>query len=265
MGMRGGGDAPAMTTAALLALALFAILVGGLIGCIGIGGVLLVPTLIYLGGVDIRTAIAAAMFSYLLTGLIGAVIFARHGSIRWPMAIWLCAGAMPAAFAGSWASNVVNATMLELIIAALILLAGIRAWRPETQRDGAESGFARPWLLATGAVTGFASALSGTGGPLVLVPLLIWLELPILTAIGLSQAIQLPIAALATAGNLVYGRLDLVLGATIASGLALGSAIGAQLAHKLPLGLLRRIVAQVLILVGLWLLGQIGWRLFGVG
>ena len=65
-----------MTTAALLSLALFAILVGGLIGCIGIGGVLLVPTLIYLGGIDIRTAIAAAMFSYLLTGLIGAVIFA---------------------------------------------------------------------------------------------------------------------------------------------------------------------------------------------
>lgn len=252
-----------MTTTALLVLALFAILVGGLIGCIGIGGVLLVPTLIYLGGIDIRTAIAAAMFSYLLTGLIGAVIFARHGSIRWPMAIWLCAGAMPAAFAGSWASNVVNATLLELIIAALILMAGIRAWRPEAPKETAESGFARRWLVATGAVTGFASALSGTGGPLVLVPLLIWLELPILTAIGLSQAIQLPIAALATAGNLVYGRLDLVLGATIAVGLSLGSAIGAQLAHKLPLGLLRRIVAQVLILVGLWLLGQIAWRLLG--
>lgn len=252
-----------MTTTALLTLALFGILVGGLIGCIGIGGVLLVPTLVYLIGVDIRTAIAAAMFSYLLTGLIGAVIFARHGSIRWPMAIWLCAGAMPAAFAGSWASNVVNATLLELIIAALILMAGIRAWRPEVQRDGSEFGFARPRLLATGAVTGFASALSGTGGPLVLVPLLIWLELPILTVIGLSQAIQFPIAALATAGNLVYGRLDLVLGATIAAGLALGSGVGAQLAHKLPLGLLRRIVAQILILVGLWLLGQIGWRLLG--
>jgi uncharacterized membrane protein YfcA len=252
-----------VTAVALLSLGLFAVVVGVFIGCIGIGGVLLVPTLVYLGGIDIRTAIAAAMFSYLITGLIGAVIFARHGSIRWSMALWLCAGAMPAAFAGSWASNVINAAVLELIIAALILLAGIRALRPQGQAEAGEAGFARPLLVGTGAVTGFGSALSGTGGPLVLVPLLIWLEVPILTAIGLSQAIQLPIAALATAGNLVYGRLDLVLGASIAAGLALGSAFGAQLAHRLPLGGLRRIVAVVLVLVGIWLLGQIVWRQLG--
>lgn len=256
------GPAPAMTLAAILLLAAFAVLVGGLIGCIGIGGVLLVPTLIYLGGIDIRVAIAAAMFSYLLTGLIGAVIFARHGSIRWSMAVWLCAGAMPAAFAGSWASNVVNATLLELVIAILVLLAGSRALRPEAPGASQASEIGQPGLMVTGAVTGFGSALSGTGGPLVLVPLLIWLKQPILTAIGLSQAVQLPIATLATAGNLMYGRLDFVLGAMLASGLAIGSALGAQLAHKLPLDLLRRVVAWVLVAVGFWLLAQIAWRNF---
>lgn len=254
-----------MSLAALLLLAAFAVVVGGLIGCIGIGGVLLVPTLIYLGGIDVRTAIAAAMFSYIVTGIIGAAIFARHGSIRWPMAIWLCVGAMPAAFAGSWASNVVSATLLELVITALILMAGIRAWRPQAQGAAARQDFAPRWLVASGAVTGFASALSGTGGPLVLVPLLIWFELPILTAIGLSQAVQLPIAAMATAGNLIYGHLNLLIGVTLAAGLALGSLLGAHLAHKLPLDLLRWVIARMLIAVGLWLLVQIAWRSFAAG
>ena len=35
---------------------------GALIGCIGIGGVVLVPLLVYFGDVDIKLAISAAMF-----------------------------------------------------------------------------------------------------------------------------------------------------------------------------------------------------------
>ncbi len=73
----------------------FTVFVGVLIGSIGIGGVLLVPTVTYLGGIEIHTAIAVAMFSYLFTGAVGATIYARRRSIRWAMAIWLCAGAMP--------------------------------------------------------------------------------------------------------------------------------------------------------------------------
>ena len=56
----------------------------------------------------------------------------------------------------------------------------------------------RNQLLVIGAITGFGSALTGTGGPVVLVPILVWCEMPILAAVGLSQAIQMPIALLAT-------------------------------------------------------------------
>src|SRR5690606_9602644 len=74
---------------------LFALLGAGagvLIGCVGIGGVIIVPALVYLFGVPIHVAIAAAMFAFLLSGLVGTAEFARRRSIRWSMTGWMWAG-----------------------------------------------------------------------------------------------------------------------------------------------------------------------------
>ena len=240
-----------MTPFLMLLVASLGVGVGVLIGCVGIGGVILVPALAYLGGIEIRVAIAAAMMGYLLTGVIGATLYARRGSIRWSAALWLCAGAMPAALAGAWAANTLPVWVLEGAIAALTASAGLHALFGAGERAEAQLPSGRPMLISLGVVTGFGSAVTGTGGPLILVPALLWLKAPVLAAIGLSQAVQFPIATLATVGNLLYGELDLWLGAILATGLAAGSALGAYLAHKVPRGLLRRGVAALLVLVGL--------------
>ncbi len=234
----------------ILLLAALGLSVGLCIGCVGIGGVILVPALTYLGGIEIQIAIAAAMMGYLLTGAAGAAIYARRRSIQWPMALWLCAGAMPAALAGAWISNNVPAAVLEITIALLTVSAGIHALLGGKEQAAQGPTLSRPSLVAIGIVTGFASAITGTGGPLVLVPVLLWLKFPVLTAIGLSQAVQFPIAALATLGNFLYGQLDLLLGAVLAISLAGGTILGAYVAHVMPRALLCRIVASVLILVG---------------
>ena len=158
---------------------------------------------------------------------------------------------MPAALAGAWSSNNLPASVLEAVIALLTLSAGLHALMGGKDQPPGVPRVHRPGLLGLGCLTGFGSAVTGTGGPLILVPVLLWLNTPVLTAIGLSQAVQLPIAALATIGNSLYGRLDLLLGAILAAGLAGGSLVGARLAHSLPRSLLRRIVAGLLILVGL--------------
>lgn len=235
--------------AGLVPLALIALVVGVLIGCIGIGGVLLVPSLTYIGGMQVHVAIATCMFSYLFSGAVGAVEFARRGSIRWSMSGWLCGGAMPGAFLGAVTVSVVPGVYLELLIAALILFSGAHALRRRAESAGARvPGNAQ--LAVIGAVTGYGSAMSGTGGPLLLVPILVWLKMPVLTAVGLSQVIQLPIAALATWGNLVYGNVDIAVGLGIAILLMAGVAAGARIAHRVPAHVLRRIVALVLLAVG---------------
>ena len=241
----------------LLPLAGIGLIVGVLIGCVGIGGVLLVPSLTYIGGMEVHVAIASCMFSYLFSGAVGAVEFARRGSIRWSMAIWLCAGAMPGAFLGAAAVARVSARPLEFLIAALIVFSGLHALMrgPEAETEGRVPKAS--WLALIGALTGFGSAMSGTGGPLILVPILVWLNVPVLTAVGLSQVIQLPIAALATVGNFTYGRVDVTVGAGIAVVLMLGVFIGARLAHWISARVLRRVVAAVLIAVGTMIVGKL--------
>lgn len=243
-------DRPVMTPLAAISLGMLGLLAGLLIGAVGIGGVILVPALVYFGGIPIHAAIAGAMMSYVLTGLIGTLVYAGKNSIRWGMAGWLCAGAMPAALAGALAAGRASSLLLEILIGLLTAASGVRALPASPADDGARSAISNSALGFIGAVTGFGSALSGTGGPLILVPILMWLELPVLTAIALSQAIQLPIALLATAGNALSGNLDLTLGVLLAAGLAVGTFVGARIAHAVPRAILRRAVAMVLVVVG---------------
>ena len=79
--------------------------------------------------------------------------------------------------------------------------------------------------------------------------------------VGLSQIFQLPVAI--AAGNIVYGKLDLVLGIVLAASLSGGSWFGAKLAHAVPRATLRGIVSGALIIVGLFILANVAWRLLG--
>ena len=99
-----------MTTLGAISLGILGLLSGLLIGAIGVGGVVLVPALVYFGGIPIHAAIAAAMMSYVFTGLIGTLVYTSKNSIRWSMAAWLCAGAMPAALAEVRVTNLFTVT-----------------------------------------------------------------------------------------------------------------------------------------------------------
>ena len=88
-------------------------------------------------------------------------------------------------------------------------------------------------------------------------PILVILHYPALKSIGISQAIQLPIAVFAVIGFWLYGEIDLGLGLHLGIAQAIGVYIGAQVAHRLPVVQLRRLVAIVLIGVGSMMIWQI--------
>ncbi|MAF07283.1 MAG: hypothetical protein CL389_05435 [Acidiferrobacteraceae bacterium] len=227
-----------------------AVVVGILIGAIGIGGVLLVPMLTYVLGLGIHVAIATAMFSYLFTGLAGAFEYARRGSVNWNQGLWLCLGGMPGAYLGAMTAWSTHGIILEIVIGVLVFGSGLQALRPESQKNTRGAHLSASALILIGLFTGFASAMTGTGGPLVLVPLLLWLKVPALIAVGLSQMIQIPIALLATGGNLTFGHVDFALGLGLSVILAGGVIIGARLAHRLSRHALKKMIAFALLIAG---------------
>jgi uncharacterized protein len=248
-------DAPMV--AAIAALALVS---GVLIGCIGIGGVFLVPCL-SLAGVDVHAAIGASMFSFIFSGAIGVWLYARHGSIAWRSATWLAAGAAPAAFLGALLAAHTRGDILLLLVGATVTFAGWRMLRRASKPESPDVRFAPLLLAGVGAAVGRGSALTGTGGPVLLVPLLMWLGAPVLTAVGLSQAIQVPIALMASLGNFWTGSLELLLAAVLSIGVTFGSAVGARIAHAVPAHFLSRLVAVALVLVGAMVAVQSGHTL----
>jgi uncharacterized protein len=245
----------------LIWIVLLGLTSGLLIGCIGIGGVLLVPSLVFLAQIPIQIVIPAAMMAYIPAGIVGTAVFAHNKSIRWGMAVWLCLGAAPTAFAGAWVVGAASPRLLEIALGLLTILSGFNSLRSRFGADCAKGAISNTVLLIVGSGTGLLSSVSGTGGPLVLVPVLITLSVPVLTAVGLSQAIQLPIAVAATLGNILYGHLDPVLGGVLAGTLTVGAWFGAKLAHVVPRAILQRIVSVVLIAVGAFIFANVGWHL----
>src|SRR4029077_5999506 len=166
-------------------------------------------------------------------------------------AAWLGAGATPGAFLGAVLAAHVGGEILLMLVGATVWLAGGRSLR--RQPRGPDHGAVRfepPLLAGIGAAVGMASALTGTGGPVLLVPLLMWWGAPVLASVGLSQAIQVPIALMASLGNFWTGSLDPLLVALLSIGVTFGSAVGARIAHAVPAVFLARVVAVALVLVG---------------
>lgn len=252
-----------LSTQLLLIVGASGLVVGTLIGSIGVGGVLMVPVLVYLANIDIHVAIASCMFSYAFNGLAGAWIYARNGTINWRDGLWLCLGAMPGAVLGALLILQISAEWAALIIALFIVFAAISAQRTPAAQHGAAID-SRTALSGTGLATGIGSALSGSGGPLVLMPILVWLRWPVLAAIGQGQLIQIPISLLASATNWRYGQLSIALGLSIALSVSIGVALGARLAHNLPASQLRSIVVAALLATASWMLLQALWALWAL-
>jgi uncharacterized membrane protein YfcA len=246
-----------LTTYALIAAA--ALVVGLFIGTVGVGGILLIPALTYLGGLTVHTAAATALFTFVFTGILGTVLYQRRGSIDWRITAPVCAGAVVFSVLGAWVASRIDARPLALIIAAIIVFAGayilLPSRREDSHRDG-RSPAERAMLVGVGAVSGFGSGLSGAGGPLFSVPMMVLAGFVPLAAVGTSQVLQIVAAVFGTGGNLAYGHIDFGVAAWITLFELAGVVAGVRLAHAVSVPTLRRMAAGLCIVVGTLML----WR-----
>lgn len=237
----------------------FCFLVGVLIGTCGIGGILIIPFLVYVANIDIHTVIPACMAGFIVNAVFANYAYAKRGSIHWGKAIYLAIGAAPGAYLGSITVLAASSLVLEFIVAFLVIASGIRALvtsASETRGRGVERvpNFV---LVLLGLAVGYGSSLSGTGGPLLLIPSLLLLDFPVMVAVGLSMAIQIPISPFATLGHLLHGSVDLALAVPVAVGLSAGVLIGAAIAHRISALAMQRTVAVALLVSGAAIVTQL--------
>jgi uncharacterized protein len=246
-------------------IAFTGVVLGVAVGATGIGGVLLVPILTLVLGIEVKRAIAAALLSYLPSTAVAVVLYARRGSMPWRQVWPLCAAAVPAAWLGARLTHDAPGELLEAAIGVVLTAGGLYALRVPRQISVARVALAPATLLGLGCGTGFISAMTGAGGAFVLLPVLLLLDVPVLSAIGMGQAIAIPIAGLASVANLAAGLVDVRLAAELAVGLAIGIALGTPIAHALPQAKLRRLLGSVVLMAGLAMLLRSAVRAFASG
>ena len=245
-----------MTTAALLVLYVLGLGTGWLVGAIGVGGVLLVPALVLIGGLEVGAATPVASLSFLFTGIAGTAAYARKGRLSKATVVWLTVGAVPGAVAGAATNIAIPARAITTAIAVVLVAAAARSFRKSSADELDSTPLATGTLVAIGAVVGFASALTGTGGPVLLIPIVMLAGGAAVTAVAAGQPIQIPIALAATIGFLVLGEVDWPLGIGLGVAQGVGTIAGAGFSHRAKAPTLRRLVSYALIAAAVLFVGK---------
>jgi uncharacterized membrane protein YfcA len=237
-----------------LLIILIGLLSGTLIGTVGVGGILLTPLLVFFAGTELHIAQATSSFSFLFTAVVGMFIYARQNSIDWKQVLWISIGIIPATLLGAKVNSILSGTALTIILATLISFSGYNALKNRKTDFQPRQQINKIASILIGLGVGFGSSLTGTGGPVLLVPILLLLQFMPLAAVGISQAIQLPIAIFATIGFILFGEINFSLGLTLGIIQSLGVIIGGKIAHTLPHKSLSRVVAITLLGVGFFMI-----------
>ena len=217
---------------------------GWLIGAIGVGGVLLVPALVVIGGMDVSAATPVASLSFLFTGVFGTGVYARTGRLKTDAVLWLTIGAAPGAIAGAATNVALPSRAVTIAIVIVLAAATVRTLRrPQGGGEEPDRDMSRGLYVTIGGLVGFASALTGTGGPVLLIPVIMLVGGATVTAVAAGQPIQIPIALAATAGFLILGEIDWPLGIGLGLAQGTGTVAGAHFSHRAPARMLQNLVS----------------------
>ena len=239
---------------------------GGLLsGLFGIGGgIVLIPLLGLVLGLNQHQAQGTALAALLLPNGLPAVIYMRrHGiMIHWALVCMVTTGFLPAVWMGAGVASLIPESPLRLGFACVLALLAVRTFlqKPaarESQPSAAQVPWARAWLpgLAIGLAGGLASGLLGIGGAILMIPLMVWL-LRIPQHEAQSTSLVLMLAPIGLPGVWVYashgGGLPWVALGGVAVGFMLGAYAGARIAVRTRAPRLRQGFA--LLMVGMALL-----------
>ena len=259
----------------LIIFPLLGVVVGLAAGLLGVGGGgIMVPALsaifAYMGfsvAEIVHLALGTSMATIITTSISSARTHHKKGSVKWSSWRAMTPGVLLGTFLGTFLVARLPAQFLASFFACFMAFVAIQMWRPlkASSHKSPSSGE----LLGAGFGIGGVSALVSIGGGSLTVPYLNWRNHAMTRAVGTSAALGLPIAVTGTLGYLINGwqQSDLAqsivgyiyLPAVIILSLfsALTAPIGVRWAHSLPVPVLRKIFAVLLVIISARMFWQV--------
>jgi uncharacterized membrane protein YfcA len=226
---------------------------GTVFGIFGAGGsILLVPILVYVLGVPVKTSLGMSLFILMCTGIIAALAHARSMNVRWVIGIrWALAGIFGAYAGGRVAEFIPEAVLLTLFAVVVVAASLLMILRRSPPKSAETEQVATLKGLLAGLVLGFFTGMIGVGGGFLLVPALVLVcGLDVKRAIGTSLLIISINSLGGFLGFAAHETFPWKLTLTVAAFNGAGSLLGERLGKPLPSHRLRPAFGVFLLVVG---------------
>ncbi|BDX08326.1 sulfite exporter TauE/SafE family protein [Planctobacterium marinum] len=257
----------------VLAFLLLGSVVGFIAGLLGVGGGgILVPVLAsvlaYHGIPEhmvMHVALGTSMACIVATSFSSAYAHHKHQAVNWPIAGLMATGCIIGTFAATFLAAQSNAVYLTLFFALFMFYTALKMLFKGRPKEVIKTGTktkAVVWSFVVGAI----SALVSIGGGSLLVPYLNRQGIKMSEAVGTSAAIGLAIALAGTLGYLfnglgqtsavanTFGFVYLPAMVLISMASIISAPFGAKVSHKLPVTLLKKLFALLLLALGIKML-----------
>ncbi|MBG0814966.1 sulfite exporter TauE/SafE family protein [Planomonospora sp. ID82291] len=234
------------------------------------GGALMTPMMMLFFNVPPLAAVSSDLVASAVMKPVGGVVHMRRGTVNLRLVGWLCAGSVPAAFSGVLIARafgdgeqVQQTVKYALGVALLLAVAGLvaKAWLARHEGPAAadlDEITVRPIpTLLVGMVGGVVVGISSVGsGSLIIVALLaLYPALRANQLVGTDLVQAVPLVASAALGHLFFGDFQLDLTTSLLVGSIPGVYLGARISSRAPGGVIRALLAVVLLASALKLLG----------
>jgi uncharacterized membrane protein YfcA len=265
----------------IFAISLVAGFLGSLLG-LG-GGIIVVPALTLLLGVDIRLAIGASIVSVIATSSGAAAAYVRERLANLRVAMFLEIGTTLGAISGAYLAGVVHTRLLFILFGALLGYSAVAMFRKKPAQTGAvaaapnaladrlqlhgsyyDEALSReiPYRVTNPGIglglmylAGAASGLLGIGSGALKVPAMdLAMHMPMKASTATSN-FMIGVTAAASAGlYFMRGQIDPYLAGPVAAGVLVGATAGSRLLGRIGGRSIRIVFVVVLIVVSVEML-----------
>lgn len=240
--------------------------VGLLLGLLGGGGsILTVPMLVYVLGIEPKTAILTSFVVVGVSSLMAIVQHARQNRVCWKSGFFFGLAGMAGAYGGGRLAVFFSGEILMAMFGVVTLATGLAMlFRPRASAPSIADGLpmcpARvPYLklLFDGLLVGLLTGLVGVGGGFLIVPALTLLVgLPMPAAVGTSLLVIVMNATAGLIGYAAHVELDVRLTAIVTGAAVSGAIFGGMLSTRIGAAMLRRLFGLFVLAIAAYILSQ---------
>lgn len=256
---------------------LIGLFVGFFAGLLGIGGGLMLVTLmVYLFTLQgfpadrlLHLALGTSIASIVFTSISSLRAHHKHGAVRWDILRVAIPGLVVGTLLGTVVADLLKSKYLAIFFVIFVYFSAVQMFanvkpKPTRQLPG------KTGMTLAAIIVGVVSSLVGVGGGVMTIPLMSLYNVPMRQAIGTSAAMGLPIAIAGTVGfvatglgkdhlpplSVGYVYLPALVGIVIGTFVTVPR--GARAAHAMPVARLKKIFAVILFVLATKML----WSLF---